>query len=99
MPLAMAAGRLTARTDADLIQASKRGDLSAFEEIYAAHAGRMKSIAFHLLDRKSTRLNSSHLGISYAVFCFKNKLLFLLLFAYVIRCLLEYRIDRRQSWL
>src|SRR5262245_3362899 len=23
------------------------------------------------LDRKSTRLNSSHLGISYAVFCFK----------------------------
>src|SRR5882724_9112675 len=25
------------------------------------------------LDRKSTRLNSSHLGISYAVFCWKNK--------------------------
>src|SRR5258705_9420251 len=25
------------------------------------------------LDRKSTRLNSSHLGISYAVFCFKKK--------------------------
>src|SRR5688500_19071606 len=24
-------------------------------------------------DRKSTRLNSSHLVISYAVFCFKNK--------------------------
>src|SRR5947199_2585247 len=24
-------------------------------------------------DRKSTRLNSSHLGISYAVFCSKNK--------------------------
>src|SRR5258705_5738117 len=23
-------------------------------------------------DRKSTRLNSSHLGISYAVFCFNN---------------------------
>src|ERR1035438_4662407 len=28
------------------------------------HAGTM--------DRKSTRLNSSHLGISYAVFCLKN---------------------------
>src|SRR5262245_63216127 len=28
-------------------------------------------IAF--LDRKSTRLNSSHLGISYAVFCLKKK--------------------------
>src|SRR2546426_1373222 len=26
-----------------------------------------------LLDRKSTRLNSSHLVISYAVFCFKKK--------------------------
>src|SRR5437899_9884288 len=27
----------------------------------------------HGLDRKSTRLNSSHLGISYAVFCLKKK--------------------------
>src|ERR1039458_10638659 len=26
-----------------------------------------------LKDRKSTRLNSSHLGISYAVFCLKKK--------------------------
>src|SRR5205814_10163022 len=31
----------------------------------------LSSIA--LLDRKSTRLNSSHLGISYAVFCLKKK--------------------------
>src|ERR1035438_10845753 len=29
--------------------------------------------AWPLLDRKSTRLNSSHLGISYAVFCLKKK--------------------------
>src|SRR5256885_12966218 len=27
----------------------------------------------HLADRKSTRLNSSHLVISYAVFCLKKK--------------------------
>src|SRR5258705_3078206 len=27
----------------------------------------------HKTDRKSTRLNSSHLGISYAVFCLKKK--------------------------
>src|SRR5258705_9259396 len=27
----------------------------------------------HFTDRKSTRLNSSHLGISYAVFCLKKK--------------------------
>src|SRR5258705_13013946 len=30
-------------------------------------------IAKYLADRKSTRLNSSHLGISYAVFCLKKK--------------------------
>src|SRR5262245_64864733 len=28
---------------------------------------------YHVQDRKSTRLNSSHLGISYAVFCLKKK--------------------------
>src|SRR5258705_1691197 len=28
---------------------------------------------YHNRDRKSTRLNSSHLGISYAVFCLKKK--------------------------
>src|SRR5262245_62581156 len=28
---------------------------------------------FRAQDRKSTRLNSSHLGISYAVFCLKKK--------------------------
>src|SRR5258705_7287091 len=31
------------------------------------------SIIVLCLDRKSTRLNSSHLGISYAVFCLKKK--------------------------
>src|ERR1039458_6594079 len=29
--------------------------------------------ALHWIDRKSTRLNSSHLGISYAVFCLTKK--------------------------
>src|SRR5258705_2702089 len=29
--------------------------------------------ALEIADRKSTRLNSSHLGISYAVFCLKKK--------------------------
>src|SRR3712207_6858134 len=31
-------------------------------------------------DRKSTRLNSSHANISYAVFCLKKKIIFLLHF-------------------
>src|SRR5205814_9890358 len=30
-------------------------------------------VGARLRDRKSTRLNSSHLGISYAVFCLKKK--------------------------
>src|SRR3712207_7216277 len=31
------------------------------------------AVGEHLLDRKSTRLNSSHANISYAVFCLKKK--------------------------
>src|SRR3712207_7124873 len=31
------------------------------------------SVVGHLVDRKSTRLNSSHANISYAVFCLKKK--------------------------
>src|SRR5699024_9202930 len=35
------------------------------------------SPALHIYsDRKSTRLNSSHVSISYAVFCLKNKILY-----------------------
>src|SRR5256885_12424055 len=39
----------------------------------AAHqrGGRLRSV--EMQDRKSTRLNSSHLVISYAVFCLKKK--------------------------
>src|SRR3712207_6934119 len=41
---------------------------------------RIVSHAFHLThqDRKSTRLNSSHANISYAVFCLKKKNQYLL---------------------
>src|SRR5690625_6451544 len=34
---------------------------------------RVKDPATQVVDRKSTRLNSSHVAISYAVFCLKNK--------------------------
>src|SRR5690349_22705691 len=40
------------------------GDLSCF---------RILSVAMRRADRKSTRLNSSHVEISYAVFCLKKK--------------------------
>src|SRR5438876_4613494 len=33
-----------------------------------------KRVAFSVRDRKSTRLNSSHPSISYAVFCLKKKI-------------------------
>src|SRR5262245_63874502 len=36
-------------------------------------ARQRRSRRFDSRDRKSTRLNSSHLGISYAVFCLKKK--------------------------
>src|SRR5256885_5280915 len=36
-------------------------------------AGQLGSVSVINLDRKSTRLNSSHLVISYAVFCLKKK--------------------------
>src|SRR5436853_1742294 len=40
-----------------------------------AHPGTASAVTCSraLEDRKSTRLNSSHLGISYAVFCLKKK--------------------------
>src|SRR5699024_5235128 len=33
-----------------------------------------ESVIYFYLDRKSTRLNSSHVSISYAVFCLKKKI-------------------------
>src|SRR5690242_21207729 len=44
--------------------AELRGDAVAFSE---------DEEAFFRADRKSTRLNSSHMSISYAVFCLKKK--------------------------
>src|SRR5436853_1850445 len=35
---------------------------------------RVSAVLSLIEDRKSTRLNSSHLGISYAVFCLKKKI-------------------------
>src|ERR1035438_8687993 len=40
-------------------------------QIWQAMVGYLKDRDVLRLDRKSTRLNSSHLGISYAVFCLK----------------------------
>src|SRR5256885_6833463 len=44
------------------------------DDVFAtAKVLKSKGVTFDLRDRKSTRLNSSHLVISYAVFCLKKK--------------------------
>src|SRR5690606_41536454 len=42
-------------------------------DLFGPHAGNGAGRVQHHLDRKSTRLNSSHVKISYAVFCLKKK--------------------------
>src|SRR2546426_3857243 len=44
-----------------------------WSETDAEHGRSLLRQACYALDRKSTRLNSSHLVISYAVFCLKKK--------------------------
>src|SRR5439155_2517133 len=49
-------------------------NIDAFNALNRAHAQRLTaSLAGTGRDRKSTRLNSSHVAISYAVFCLKKK--------------------------
>src|SRR5262245_62637773 len=45
----------------------------AIDRALEARVGHCVQLDDAALDRKSTRLNSSHLGISYAVFCLKKK--------------------------
>src|SRR3712207_6913650 len=49
------------------------GSRRAIEAKLAAKGVDRSTIAAALADRKSTRLNSSHANISYAVFCLKKK--------------------------
>src|SRR5690606_40358626 len=52
-------------------------DMKAAERMDAEDAARLarlsRSLDWIWIDRKSTRLNSSHVKISYAVFCLKKK--------------------------
>src|SRR5438477_1735234 len=52
-----------------------RGRIDATPSAVECWAARFKGRGVHvaLEDRKSTRLNSSHMSISYAVFCLKKK--------------------------
>src|SRR5947199_6642737 len=62
------------RRSSDLIEATgpcirRHGDT----RLWLAYGHYRNGILGAPADRKSTRLNSSHLGISYAVFCLKKK--------------------------
>src|SRR3712207_8054853 len=46
--------------------------LLCYQRIWSNRSG-MHFIFYQVVDRKSTRLNSSHANISYAVFCLKKK--------------------------
>src|SRR5438477_12857001 len=62
------------RPDARQCSACRRRGRSWFRK--SARAGASAGVARggrNQLDRKSTRLNSSHMSISYAVFCLKKK--------------------------
>src|SRR5258705_7262589 len=63
-------GRRQARHRPDLVWCAARGQHADFVH---ASTVRVRAVLPAQRDRKSTRLNSSHLGISYAVFCLKKK--------------------------
>src|SRR5262245_62882137 len=65
-PAGPADGRLLSERDVQRDGLRARGSGSHAALVFRRRGSR-------LLDRKSTRLNSSHLGISYAVFCLKKK--------------------------
>src|SRR5690242_21407142 len=55
------------------------GQAARGDEAPSEPGGERRSLASDaavILDRKSTRLNSSHMSISYAVFCLKKKKLY-----------------------
>src|ERR1039457_6855041 len=65
-----------------MIRRPPRSTLFPYTTLFRSHAGRERfeqGVPLHecvrdlCVDRKSTRLNSSHLVISYAVFCLKKK--------------------------
>src|SRR5690606_4077069 len=66
------------RADLDLLRAEPDREMAEAHVLALARAARLNGESedvslSHLADRKSTRLNSSHVKISYAVFCLKKK--------------------------
>src|SRR5690554_3564402 len=62
-----------AEREGSLDTAIKNYEINDFEQLYQNHPQIKKLYFTSKQDRKSTRLNSSHVRISYAVFCLKKK--------------------------
>src|SRR5947199_7322599 len=60
-------------------------DFGRFIEVATGSVFEVTSQAFIGRDRKSTRLNSSHLGISYAVFCLKKKKMYQVMYKKMVK--------------
>src|SRR5690606_41241188 len=71
-PLVMDGPSAKLQLDGTLDLASDRVDMGLLVTLPEARS-RVPSSCSLALDRKSTRLNSSHVKISYAVFCLKKK--------------------------
>src|SRR5262245_64379254 len=56
----------------ETVHSSRSADEERMNPLASVAAAAVPACSTHR-DRKSTRLNSSHLGISYAVFCLKKK--------------------------
>src|SRR3712207_6971832 len=67
--VSLATQRVVRELEAVTVYAAREGDLAGL----AAMNRELPEEARRGVDRKSTRLNSSHANISYAVFCLKKK--------------------------
>src|SRR3712207_9017905 len=66
------AGQVERVAGADRVDARLRDDRPALPLVRVALLVLVRPLLERLKDRKSTRLNSSHANISYAVFCLKK---------------------------
>src|SRR5690606_39786753 len=67
-------GETCTKAEDGRIELTEGHSLDAFDLNTDAETDILKDLGFStFLDRKSTRLNSSHVKISYAVFCLKKK--------------------------
>jgi RNA polymerase sigma factor (sigma-70 family) len=90
LPLQFGASLPDNPTDAELVEACKRGEIRAFERLYEQYSGRMKSLAFHLLRSRADAedaVQEAFLKVHRAVRAFEqNSALSTWIFRVLINC-------------